>query len=62
MWYVYLLQSEKFPGQRYVGMTADLKKRLPGPQCWKISAYVQIYSMEIGDVRRVLQRTASENI
>ena len=29
MWYVYLLQSEKFPDQRYVGVTSDLKKRLP---------------------------------
>jgi predicted GIY-YIG superfamily endonuclease len=28
MWFVYLLESEKFPGQRYVGMTHDLKQRL----------------------------------
>jgi putative endonuclease len=26
--YVYLLESESFAGQRYVGMTSDLKKRL----------------------------------
>ena len=29
MHYVYLLQSERFPDQRYVGVTADLKQRIP---------------------------------
>ena len=28
MCYVYLLQSEAFAGQRYVGMTSDLRQRL----------------------------------
>ena len=28
MHYVYLLQSERFPDKRYVGITSDLKKRL----------------------------------
>ena len=28
MWYVYLLQSEKFEGKRYVGVTSDLRQRL----------------------------------
>ena len=28
MRYVYLLQSETFAGQRYVGITSDLRKRL----------------------------------
>lgn len=28
MFYVYLLQSEKFTGQRYIGFTEDLKKRI----------------------------------
>ena len=28
MHYVYLLQSETFPGQRYVGLTSDLRRRL----------------------------------
>jgi predicted GIY-YIG superfamily endonuclease len=28
MRYVYLLQSEAFVGQRYVGITSDLRKRL----------------------------------
>ena len=27
MRYVYLLQSEAFTGERYIGITADLKKR-----------------------------------
>lgn len=28
MYYVYLLQSQSVPKQRYVGMTSDLKSRL----------------------------------
>jgi putative endonuclease len=28
MFYVYLLQSELFPEQRYIGFTSDLKKRI----------------------------------
>ncbi|MGB8841866.1 MAG: GIY-YIG nuclease family protein [Aliidongia sp.] len=28
MWYVYLLESESTVGQRYIGVTADLKRRL----------------------------------
>ena len=28
MFYVYLIQSGAFPEQRYVGLTADLKKRI----------------------------------
>ncbi len=27
MYYVYLIESTAFPGQRYVGLTADLKRR-----------------------------------
>jgi putative endonuclease len=28
MWYVYLLESDSEGGQRYVGVTTDLKRRL----------------------------------
>ena len=28
MWYVYLLESDAVAGQRYVGVTDDLKRRL----------------------------------
>jgi predicted GIY-YIG superfamily endonuclease len=28
MFYVYLIESETVPGQRYVGLTADLRARL----------------------------------
>ncbi len=28
MFYVYLIQSETFPEQRYIGFTTDLKKRI----------------------------------
>jgi putative endonuclease len=37
VWYVYLLQSEKLPDQRYVGVTADLKARLPDHNSGKSS-------------------------
>ena len=59
MRYVYLLQSESFVGQRYVGITSDLKQRLA--QCRKVSAYVQIRSLEIGDLRGVLRRAKSRD-
>jgi putative endonuclease len=29
VWYVYLLESEAVAGQRYIGVTSDLKRRLP---------------------------------
>src|SRR6202012_4640909 len=29
MWYVYIIRSENFPEQEYIGATADLKRRLP---------------------------------
>jgi len=51
MFYVYLLQSEATGGQRYIGLTVDLKRRLSdhnagqsthtskyGP--WKLVAYI----------------------
>lgn len=28
MFYVYLLKSQNYPNQRYIGLTSDLKKRL----------------------------------
>ena len=28
MFYVYLIQSQEFPEQRYIGFTTDLKKRV----------------------------------
>ena len=28
MWYVYLLESDTVVGQRYIGVTTDLKRRL----------------------------------
>jgi putative endonuclease len=50
MRYVYLLQSEAFAGQRYVGITSDLSKRLAEHN----AARVQTRAMEVGDLRRVL--------
>jgi len=29
MWYVYIIRSESFPEQEYIGATEDLKRRLP---------------------------------
>ncbi|MDD1516397.1 MULTISPECIES: GIY-YIG nuclease family protein [Bradyrhizobium] len=51
MHYVYLLESEAFGGQRYIGLTTDLKKRLADHNAgksshtsrfmpWKLVAYV----------------------
>lgn len=28
MWYVYIIRSMEYPGQEYIGVTSDLKKRL----------------------------------
>jgi predicted GIY-YIG superfamily endonuclease len=28
LWYVYLLESEGFEGQRYIGITSDLERRI----------------------------------
>ena len=50
MFYVYLIQSEAFPERRYIGFTADLKKRIEthnagGPEHtskykpWKLICY-----------------------
>lgn len=40
--YVYLLQSERFPDQRYIGVTSDLKKRIPDHNAGK-SAHASKY-------------------
>ena len=37
MWYVYILRSENFPDQTYVGVTADLKKRMNSHNAGKSS-------------------------
>ena len=43
MWYVYLLESETFEGQRYVGMSSDLKRRLTDHNAGK-SAHTSKYA------------------
>jgi putative endonuclease len=43
MYYVYLLQSEAFAGQRYVGVTSDLKQRLADHNAGK-SAHTSKYA------------------
>ncbi len=37
MYYVYRLQSERFPDRRYVGVTSDLKQRIPDHNSGKSS-------------------------
>jgi predicted GIY-YIG superfamily endonuclease len=54
MHYVYLLQSEGYDGQRYVGITVDLRKRIVDHNAGKSSAHVQICTVETGDLRGVL--------
>ena len=61
MRYVYLLQSEAFAGHRYVGVTSDLKQRIADHNAGKVSAYVQIRSLEVNNLRRILGRTKSRD-
>ncbi len=60
MRYVYLLESEAFEGQRYVGVTSDLKQRLldhnagKSPHTskyvpWKLVTYVAFSSEQKAD-------------
>jgi len=37
VWYVYLLESETFEGQRYVGMTSDINQRISDHNAGKSS-------------------------
>ncbi|MGX9148387.1 GIY-YIG nuclease family protein [Mesorhizobium sp. 128a] len=37
MWYVYLIESEAAEGERYVGITSDLKQRLADHNAGKSS-------------------------
>ncbi|MDA9488112.1 MULTISPECIES: GIY-YIG nuclease family protein [unclassified Bradyrhizobium] len=57
MHYVYLLESEVFAGQRYIGLTTDLKKRLTDHNAgksphtskfmpWRLVTYVAFSDIE----------------
>lgn len=57
MFYVYLIQSERFPNQRYIGYSANLKQRLADHNAgyskhtakfkpWKLITYIA-FSNEI---------------
>ena len=57
MHYVYLLRSEKIPSETYIGLTADLRKRLQShnegankhtSKCrpWKLECYVAFNQRE----------------
>jgi putative endonuclease len=57
MHYVYLLESEAFVGQRYIGLTKDLKQRLPDHHAgksphtskyvpWRLVTYVAFSDIE----------------
>jgi putative endonuclease len=61
MHYVYLLQSEAFPAQRYIGLTSDLRRRLvehnagKSPQTskyppWKLVTYVAFANEQKAEV------------
>jgi hypothetical protein len=53
MYYVYLIESLAAQGQRYVGMTADLKKRLQEHNEGKVPSYVKIQAMEANYLYRI---------
>lgn len=52
MFYVYLIESISTQGQRYVGVTADLKQRLQ-EQSGKVDPYFEIQAMAADDLCRV---------
>ena len=62
MHYVYLLQSESFVDQRYVGMASDLKRRLSDHNSGKSPHTSEIRSVEIGNLRCIFGRAKSPDI
>lgn len=57
MYYVYLLESEAFGSQRYIGLTTDLKRRLADHNAgksphtskytpWRLATYVAFSDIE----------------
>ena len=56
MRYVYLLHSEAFAGQRYVGITSDLRKRLAEQHKSHYSRYPQ-HLAKVPDVSNVADAT-----
>ena len=61
MRYVYLLQSEAFAGQRYVGVTSDLKQRVADHNAgksphtskyvpWKLVTYIAFTDEQKADI------------
>ena len=53
MYYVYLLQSELFADQRYVGITSDLTA-IVGSQSGEIGAHVEVFPVAARGIRCVL--------
>jgi predicted GIY-YIG superfamily endonuclease len=43
MWYVYILESERYQGKFYTGFTGDLKRRLAEHNAEKNPGYTQKY-------------------
>ena len=62
MHYVYLLQSESFVDQRYVGMASDLKRRLSDHNSGKSPHTSKFVPWKLVDLRCIFGRTKSPDI
>ena len=63
MWHVYILRSLNFPEQEYIGVTTDLKRRLPEQaQRRQIRAHRQIQAVGTGLVLRFPRQVQSAGV
>ena len=53
VYYVYLIESLSVQGERYVGMTTDLKQRLREHNQGKFFSYQKVQPMEANQLHRI---------
>ena len=59
MFYVYLLRSEAYPTETYVGFTEDLRKRAKEHNAGKSPPHKKVYAVAAGRLRCVSAERAS---
>jgi hypothetical protein len=59
MWYVYIIRSESFPEQEYIGATEDLKRRLPEHNAGRSAPHRKVQALEAGLVLRLSRQIQS---